>query len=77
MLCNTSNGARSSAAIYSIVETAKANNLVVEKYLIYLMDVLCNLENKNKDTLLKHMPWSKELPEEVKLQNKNLHGKKE
>jgi transposase len=77
LLCNTPKGARSSATIYSVVETAKANGLVVEKYLVYLMDVLCNLENKNKDTLLKYMPWSKELPETVKLQNKNLHGKKD
>jgi transposase len=38
------------------------------------MDVLSNLEvkDKNKDTLLKYMPWSKELPEEVHLQNKNI-----
>lgn len=41
------------------------------------MDVLSNLENKDKDMLLKHMPWSKELPEEVRLQNKNLCGKKD
>jgi len=77
VLCNTSNGARSSATIYSLIETAKANNLVVEKYLIYLMDVISNLGNKDRSTLIKHMPWSKELPEGVKLQNKNLHGKKD
>ena len=30
------------------------------------MDMLSNLEDndKDKDTLLKYMPWSKELPEE-------------
>ena len=76
-MCNTSKGARSSATIYSVVETARANGLVVEKYLVYLMDMLSNLENKDKDTLLKYMPWSKELPEDLKLQNKNLHGKKD
>ena len=76
-MCNTPKGARASATIYSLVKTAKANGLVVEKYLVYLMDVLSNLENKDKDTLLKHMPWSKELPEDIKLQNKNLHGKKD
>jgi len=75
LMCNTPKGARSSASIYSLGEMAKSNCLVVEKYLVYLMDVLCKLKIKNKDTLLKHMPWSKELPEEVKLQNKNLHGK--
>lgn len=77
LMCNTPKGARSSAAIYSVVETAKANGLVVESYLVYLMDMLCNLENKNTDTLLKYMPWFKELPEELKLQNKNIHGKKD
>ena len=76
LMCNTPRGARASATIYSVVETAKANGLVVEKYLVYLMDVLSNLENKSKETLLKHMPWSKEIPEDIKLQNKNLHGKK-
>lgn len=76
-MCNTPKGARSSAAIYSVVETAKANGLVVESYLVYLMDMLCNLENKNTDTLLKYMPWFKELPEELNLQNKNIHGKKD
>lgn len=58
LMCNTPKGARASATIYSIVETAKSNGLVVEKYLVYLMDVLSNLENKDKDTLLKYMPWS-------------------
>ena len=76
-MCNTPKGARASATIYSIVETAKANGLVVEKYLVYLMNVMSNLENKDKDKLLKHMPWSHALPETVKLQNKNLHGKKD
>jgi transposase len=63
LLCNTPKGARSSATIYSVIETAKANGLAIEKYLVYLMDVLSNLEvkDKNKDTLLKYMPWSKDL----------------
>jgi len=60
--------------IYSLVETAKFNGLVVEKYLVYLMDVLCNLEIKSKDTLLKHMPWSNELPEEFLVAVKGHKG---
>ena len=35
---NTSKDAISSANIYSIVESAKANKLVVEIYLVYLID---------------------------------------
>jgi transposase len=62
-MCNTTKGNRASATIYSVVETVKVNGLVVEKYLVYLMDALSNLENKDKDTLLKPMPWSKEIPE--------------
>jgi len=75
---NTSNGAYASATIYSIIETAKANGLAVEKYLAYLIDVLSNLEDKdkNKDMLIKHMPWSKELPQDVFLQNKDIHNSK-
>lgn len=73
----TARGANSSAIIYSIVETAKANDLVVEKYLLYLMDILSSMELKDKQKLLKYMPWSDELPESVRLQNKNLHGKKD
>lgn len=40
VLHNTSRGASSSATIYSVIETAKANGLAVEKYLTYLIDVL-------------------------------------
>ena len=35
-LCDTINGANASAIIYSIVETAKANDLNIYKYLKYL-----------------------------------------
>ncbi|SKB00685.1 Transposase, partial [Caloramator quimbayensis] len=73
LLCNTPKGANASAILFSIAETAKANDLNVEKYLTYLMNVLCNLDKKDTATLLKYMPWSKELPEELKLQNKNIN----
>jgi len=61
-------GANASALIYSIIETSKANGLVVEKYLVYLMDVLSNMDNKTKDALIDVMPWSKKLPENLKIQ---------
>jgi len=78
LLCNTAKGARSSAVIYSVIETAKASGLAIEKYLVYLMDALSNLEVKDRtrNTLLKYMPWSKELPQEVLLQNKDIHNSK-
>ncbi|MDT8719032.1 transposase, partial [Clostridium sp. 19966] len=78
VLHNTSRGASASATIYSVIETAKANGLAVEKYLVYLIDVLSNLEDKdkNKDTLLKHMPWSEQLLANVFLQNPDIHNSK-
>lgn len=70
---NSKKGAKSSVIIYSIIETAKANKLKVEKYLVYLMDKLANTEDKdrNEDTLLDVMPWSKELLEELRLDENN------
>jgi len=67
LFSNSSKGAKSSAIIYSIIETAKANNLVVEKYLAYLFDMLSKLDVKSKEQLLGVMPWSADLPEEVKI----------
>ena len=40
LFCDTPKGADSSAVIYSIVETAKANNINVRYYLEYLFTVM-------------------------------------
>ena len=63
LFSNTPKGARSSAILYSIVETAKANGLAVEKYLIYLFDVLSKTENRDLEFLEEYMPWSADLPD--------------
>ncbi|WP_081561992.1 IS66 family transposase [Clostridium formicaceticum] len=63
-------GAESSALIYSITETAKNNNLVVEKYLLYLMNNFSNIDPQDKGSLLKLLPFSKEVPESLKVQAK-------
>lgn len=31
---------------YRIIETAKANGLIVEKYLVYLFDMISNIDTK-------------------------------
>lgn len=63
LFSNTPKGASSSALLYSIVETAKANGLIVERYLTYLFDRLANSEVKDEDMLEHCMPWSVDLPE--------------
>lgn len=66
IFANTGRGAKSSAIIYSIIETLKSYGLSVEKYLVYLMDVLSNGITSIEDA----MPWSKHLPEYLKIQSK-------
>jgi len=58
--CNTPRGARASAVVYSIVETAKENGLIPFEYLRYLFERLPNLDDGDLDELL---PWSDSLPD--------------
>ncbi|KXA04075.1 hypothetical protein HMPREF3222_03250 [Clostridium perfringens] len=53
---NTPKGAVSSATLYSIIGTAKANNLIVEKYLIHLMNNLSEVNFIIDELLEKLMP---------------------
>jgi hypothetical protein len=70
LFSNAPKGAKASATLFSIIETAKANGLIIEKYLVYLMDQLAIIETADEDNLLSLMPWSNELPIEVKIKVK-------
>ena len=59
-------GAKANAIYYSLIESAKANNLNIYKYIKYLLDELPQLEGEqSEDAIEKYLPWSKELPEEI------------
>ena len=59
-------GANANAVMYSIIESAKINNLNIEKYIKYLLEELPQLENINDEKVLeKYLPWSNELPPEI------------
>lgn len=62
LFSNTPKGAASSAAIYSIVETAKGNGLNPFDYLKYLFDRLPNVDISDNKVLDEFMPWSKTCP---------------
>lgn len=63
LFSDTSRGAESSALCFSIIESAKLNNLNVYGYLIYLFSELPKLgENPPKEKLTGFLPWSRELP---------------
>jgi transposase len=57
MFNDSMNGAASSAAIYSIIETAKANDLNPDMYLRWLFNVLPNTDTTNTEALRALTPY--------------------
>lgn len=68
---NTAKGAKSSAIIYSIVETAKENGLNPFNYLSYLFEELPNMDTTDKEKLAQLLPWSASLPRECRVPKKS------
>lgn len=63
LFSDTSKGADASALCFSMIESAKLNNLEVYGYLIYLLSELPKLGKKpDKEQLTKLLPWSESLP---------------
>lgn len=66
-MIDTINGAKTSAMIYSIAETAKANNLKPYDYFKYILEVIPeHMEDHNRDFLKDLLPWSENLPAEIR-----------
>lgn len=62
LFANTPKGAKSSAIIYSIIETAKENKLNPFYYLNWLFEKLPNIDTRDPASLDKLLPWSPGLP---------------
>ena len=70
-LIDTINGAESSALIYSIVETAKANNLNPFRYLEFLLTQMMDHEDETDYSFIdKLLPWSDDIPEICRIKTK-------
>ena len=66
LFADSVDGAESNAILYSLIESAKVNNLNIYKYINYLLEQLPQLEKLNDtDVLEKFLPWSKELPTDI------------
>ena len=66
-MIDTINGAKASAIIYSIAETAKANNLKPYDYFEYLLSEIPNhMDHTDYSFLEDLLPWSPNLPERIK-----------
>lgn len=71
VMIRTDNGATASAMIYSIIETAKANDLIPMKYLELLLTVIPNhMEDKDRRFLDALLPWSSFVREHCLSKNK-------
>jgi transposase len=70
LFCNTSRGAKASATIYSVIETAKENGLNPFEYLKYLFEQLPNIDTKHLEIIDALLPWSATLPEICKIPKK-------
>lgn len=67
LFSNSPKGAKASAIVYSLIETAKANDLDPERYLKYLFEKLPNTANfKDAETLDQYLPWATEPQEKCK-----------
>ena len=58
LFANTPRGARTSAVIYSMVETAKENGLNPYTYLEHVLDRLPGIDPADKDSIDSLLPWS-------------------
>lgn len=66
-MIDTIHGAKSSAIIYSIVETAKANNLKPFDYVQHLLEEISkHMNDKDCSFLEDLLPWSEKLPAEIR-----------
>lgn len=66
-MIDTINGAKASAIIYSIAETAKANSLKPYNYFEYLLtEIPKHLEDTSLDFMKDLLPWSESLPSECR-----------
>ena len=63
-MIDTVHGAAASAMIYSLVETAKANNLKPYEYLKHLLtEIPQHMDESDTAFLADLLPWSPQLPQ--------------
>ena len=66
-MIDTINGAKASAIIYSIAETAKANNLKPYEYFEHLLtEIPKRMDDSDRSFLDDLLPWSEKLPDVVR-----------
>ena len=73
-LIDTINGAKASALVYSIVETAKENGINPFRYLEFLLTEMMEHEEDTDYCFIDDLlPWSGSIPDICKMKNKKEH----
>ena len=68
-MIDTIAGAESSAIIYSLAETAKANDLKPYEYFEYLLtEIPAHMDDTDRSFLEDILPWSPKLPKYIRKQ---------
>ena len=71
LFADTPKGAKANAILYTLVESARANQLNVFEYLKYLLAEIPNSGFLEHPQILdEYLPWSKSLPEQCRLERK-------
>ena len=69
---DTVKGAKASAVVYTLAETAKANGLNIRLYLETVMDRMLDNKNESDSILEELMPWSEAMQESCSLNTGNV-----
>jgi len=73
LFADTPKGARANAILYTLVESARANELDVYEYLKYLLTEMPNNSHlEHPEIIDRYLPWSKDLPEECRLNHEYI-----
>ena len=72
LFSNTPRGARSTAVLYSIMETATATDLNAPKYLEWLLNTLAAADTVDEAFLDQMTPWSDAIPAFCRMENKSV-----
>ena len=72
LFSNTPRGARSTAVLYSIMETATTNGLNAPKYLEWLLNTLAAADTVDEGFLDQLTPWSGAIPAFCRMENKSV-----
>jgi len=68
LFADTTSGAFANGVLYTLVESARANDLDVYEYLKYLLEEMPNNHYlENPEILERYLPWSEELPDRCRL----------